>query len=101
MARTVELSNAIDAALAALDEDDFEGYSSQSLSTSDDFECQLQMKVQVFLPPPVEDDGDSSSGESTAASETQSIRSTQSMTSKLRSKAGALASSAMPRLRTA
>lgn len=97
MARTVELSTAIDAALAALDEDDFEGYSSQSLSTSDDFECQLQMsKVQVFLPPPVEDDA-SSSGSSTAASET---RSTQSMTSKWRSKASAFAASAMPRQRT-
>lgn len=94
MARNVELTNAIDAALAALDEDDFEGYSSQSLSAGDDFECQLQMKIQVFDPPAVEDDG-SSSGGSTAASESQS------MASKWRSKASALASSAMPRLRTA
>jgi len=105
-------STAMDAALAALDEDDFEGYSSQSLSSGDDFECQLQMKVQVFQPPAEEDDvsssgssaleDDVSSSEgSTAASETGSSRSLRSLPSKWRSKASAFASRPMLRLVTA
>jgi len=101
-AQNFELSNAIDAALAALDDADFQGCSSPSLLENDDWECQLQMKVQVFSPPPQEDEDSSSeassSEASTAASENQSQ--SQSVASKWKGKAGALASSMMPRLKT-
>jgi len=95
------LSNAIDAALAALDDADFEGCPAPS---NDDWECQLQMKIQVFSPPAPEDDYGSESSEasesevSTAASEAQSE--SHSTASKWKGKAGSLASSLMPRLQT-
>jgi len=102
--KNVELSNAIDAAMAALDDVDFESYPSHSVSAGDDWEGQLQMKVQVFYPPPLEEEAeeeDNSSEGSTAASQSEYQHESQSkgksMAAEWKSKAAALASSAMPR----